>query len=83
MRFGAGSRLRRIAPGGSGRGSGGRAIVVGQERRGLGDWGEVCAVLAAIPMPGPPESLNAAIAGSIALYEASRRTAAVREKPFI
>jgi TrmH family RNA methyltransferase len=49
------------------------AIVVGHERRGLGLWEAACERLVAIPMAGPTESLNAAVAGSIALYEASRR----------
>jgi RNA methyltransferase, TrmH family len=48
------------------------AVVVGGERRGLGRWEEVCAVRLAIPMRGAAESLNAAVAGSIALYEATR-----------
>jgi TrmH family RNA methyltransferase len=48
-------------------------LVVGQERRGLGSWRRICERQVAIPMPGPTESLNAAVAGSIALYEASRR----------
>ena len=49
------------------------AIVVGHERHGLGAWGDICNRLAAIPMAGVTESLNAAIAGSIALYEAAGR----------
>jgi RNA methyltransferase, TrmH family len=48
------------------------AIVVGHERRGLGRWESLCERLLAIPMSGKTESLSAAIAGSIALYEASR-----------
>jgi len=48
-----------------------RAIIaVGSERHGLGRWGALCARLASIPMTGKAESLNAAVAGSIALYEA-------------
>lgn len=49
-------------------------LVVGHERRGLGPWGGVCSRQLAIPMAGLTESLNAAIAGSIALYEASKRS---------
>ncbi len=49
-----------------------RALVVGHERRGLGPWEAACTRRIAIPMAGPTESLNAAVAGSIALYEASR-----------
>ncbi|MBV8345679.1 MAG: RNA methyltransferase [Candidatus Eremiobacteraeota bacterium] len=48
------------------------ALVVGNERHGLGRWEGVCGALLAIPMEGPSESLSAAVAGSIALYEASR-----------
>lgn len=47
-------------------------IVVGNERHGLGKWADSCARLLSIPMPGAAESLNAAIAGSIALYAAAR-----------
>ncbi|MHB8147591.1 MAG: TrmH family RNA methyltransferase [Vulcanimicrobiaceae bacterium] len=46
-------------------------LVVGHERRGLGAWIDVCARCLAIGMRGPAESLNAAVAGSIALYAAS------------
>jgi RNA methyltransferase, TrmH family len=49
------------------------AIVVGHERRGLGPWEGHCEALLAIPMAGAAESLSAAVAGSIALYEATRR----------
>jgi TrmH family RNA methyltransferase len=53
---------------------GGTALVVGQERHGLGRWTAVCGRTLAIRMqPGRAESLNAAVAGSIALYEASKR----------
>jgi TrmH family RNA methyltransferase len=48
-------------------------LVVGQERHGLGDWKSVCSRLAAISMKGNAESLNAAVAGGIALYEAAKR----------
>ncbi len=44
------------------------ALVVGHERRGLGPWEAFCTHRVAIPMTGPAESLNAAVAGSIALY---------------
>ncbi len=46
-------------------------LVVGHERRGLGPWGALCERFLAIPMAGQAESLSAAVAGSIALYEAS------------
>jgi len=48
---------------------GARLLVVGNERHGLGRWAPLCRELAAIPMPGRAESLNAAVAGAIALYE--------------
>ena len=48
------------------------ALVVGHERRGLGRWESLCERVLAIPMAGPAESLSAAVAGSIALYEATR-----------
>lgn len=49
------------------------ALVVGHERHGLGRWEAGCEALLGIPMAGRAESLSAAVAGSIALYEASRR----------
>jgi TrmH family RNA methyltransferase len=48
-------------------------LVIGHERRGLGAWGPICARNVAIPMQAPTESLNAAVAGSVALYEAAKR----------
>lgn len=48
------------------------ALVVGNERHGLGPWEKMCERLLAIPMGGRAESLSAAVAGSIALYEATR-----------
>jgi len=54
------------------------ALVVGHERRGLGPWGALCARRVAIPMAQPTESLNAAMAGSIALYEAAATQAVKR-----
>jgi TrmH family RNA methyltransferase len=49
------------------------ALVVGNERHGLGPWQPLCTHFASIPMRGQADSLNAAIAGSIALYEAAKR----------
>lgn len=49
-----------------------RGIVVGHERLGLGAWHALCGRVVSIPMAGEAESLNAAVAGSIALYEATR-----------
>jgi len=53
-------------------------VVVGTEARGLsaGDLAG-CDVVVTIPMPGGVESLNAAVAGSIVVYELSRWRAAV------
>lgn len=52
---------------------GARAVLaVGNERRGLGRWEPLCARLASIPMRGNAESLNAAVAGAVALYEATK-----------
>lgn len=48
------------------------ALVVGHERHGLGRWAPLCRRVLAIPMAPGAESLSAAVAGSIALYEASR-----------
>lgn len=45
-------------------------LVVGHERHGLGRWEQVCSTIAGIPMAAAAESLNAAVAGGIALYEA-------------
>ncbi len=48
---------------------GARVLAVGNERHGLGRWAPLCRELAAIRMPGLAESLNAGVAGAIALYE--------------
>ncbi len=47
-------------------------LLVGHERRGLGLWQGSANRLVGIPMNGPAESLNAAVAGSIALYVVSK-----------
>ncbi|MGA8535414.1 MAG: RNA methyltransferase [Candidatus Tumulicola sp.] len=57
------------------------ALVVGHERHGLGAWAYACDRKAEISMAGPSESLNAAIAGSIALYEGSRSGRRVGSEP--
>lgn len=49
------------------------ALVVGSERGGLGCWGALCTRRGGIRMAGGAESLNAATAGAIALYEATGR----------
>ncbi|MEO6836072.1 MAG: RNA methyltransferase [Candidatus Tumulicola sp.] len=48
------------------------AVVIGHERGGLGRWDGACDRHVGIPMARPADSLNAAIAGSIALYEAAK-----------
>ncbi len=50
------------------------ALIVGSERQGLGAWKAACSRSASVPMRGPVESLNAAVAGAIALYEVTRRS---------
>ncbi len=48
-------------------------LVVGGEARGIPqEWISDCDEFLSLPMPGPAESLNAAVAGSIALYMARR-----------
>jgi TrmH family RNA methyltransferase len=50
------------------------ALMVGNEGSGLAaEWLEMSDAKVTIPCPGPVESLNAAVAGSLLLYEASRQ----------
>lgn len=50
------------------------AVVLGGERYGLSDaWLEAAAERVAIPMPGPADSLNVAVAAGVMLFEASSR----------
>ncbi len=52
----------------------GCALMIGNEGAGLtAEWMEMADARVTIPCPGPVESLNAAIAGSLLLYEASRQ----------
>jgi len=52
------------------------AFLIGNEGAGLDDeWLRLADEGITIPMPGPVESLNAAIAGSLLLYEAARQRA--------
>lgn len=54
--------------------TGGLVLVVGNETVGMSSaWREACDVIAEIPMQGSASSLNAAAAGSIALYEIDRQ----------
>jgi TrmH family RNA methyltransferase len=49
-------------------------LLIGNEGQGLSeDWVAMADVRVTIPCPGPVESLNAAVAGSLLLYEASRQ----------
>jgi len=57
--------------------AGAAAILIGNEGAGLSDeLLEMADVRVTIPCPGKVESLNAAVAGSLLLYEASRQRAA-------
>ena len=52
------------------------AVLIGNEGSGLSaEWMEICDAQVTIPCPGKVESLNAAVAGSLLLYEASRQRA--------
>jgi len=54
--------------------SGACAVMIGNEGAGLGaEWIAMSDAQVTIPCPGPVESLNAAVAGSLLLYEASRQ----------
>jgi RNA methyltransferase, TrmH family len=54
--------------------SGACAVMIGNEGAGLGaEWLEMSDARVTIPCPGDVESLNAAVAGSLLLYEAGRR----------
>ena len=55
----------------------GCALLIGNEGAGLAaEWLTLAGARVTIPMPGPVESLNAAVAGSLLLYEAARQRAA-------
>jgi len=50
------------------------AIVVGNERYGVSDaWLDAADEAVSIPMPGPADSLNVAVAAGVVLFEAARR----------
>ncbi|MGO1198790.1 MAG: RNA methyltransferase [Brachybacterium sp.] len=54
--------------------SGPTLVVIGNETVGMSaGWREACDVIAEIPIGGSASSLNAAVAGSIALYEIQRQ----------
>jgi TrmH family RNA methyltransferase len=53
------------------------AIVVGNERHGVSEaWLEAADETIAIPMPGPADSLNVAVAAGVVMFEAARQRAA-------
>jgi TrmH family RNA methyltransferase len=53
------------------------ALMIGNEGAGLAaEWMELAEAQVTIPCPGAVESLNAAVAGSLLLYEASRQRSA-------
>jgi RNA methyltransferase, TrmH family len=55
------------------------AVMIGNEGSGLTtEWMEMCDARVTIPCPGPVESLNAAVAGSLLLYEAWRQRGDLR-----
>jgi TrmH family RNA methyltransferase len=57
--------------------SGGCALMIGNEGAGLGpEWLAIADEHITLRCPGPVESLNAAVAGSLLLYEASRQRSA-------
>lgn len=55
----------------------GTAVVVGNERYGVSDAWVAAADTVRIPMPGPADSLNVAVAAGIVLFEAARQRAAL------
>lgn len=55
------------------------AFVVGNEAAGMSrGWAEACGTTVRIPMGGSASSLNAAVAGSLVLYEVSRQRSSSR-----
>ena len=55
------------------------AVVVGSERHGVTQaWLDAADEQVAIPMPGPVDSLNVAVATGVVLFEATRRRAVLR-----
>jgi RNA methyltransferase, TrmH family len=53
------------------------ALVVGNERYGVSDaWRRAADEIVAIPLPGPADSLNVAVAAAVVLFEAARQRSA-------
>ncbi|MDQ2724719.1 MAG: rRNA methyltransferase, partial [Actinomycetota bacterium] len=58
------------------------AVVVGNEAAGMSrGWSEACGTTVCIPMLGSASSLNAAVAGSLVLYEVTRQRSSPRMAP--
>ena len=58
--------------------TGPRGLVVGAETRGVSDaWRDACQGTVGVPMLGGVESLNAAAAAAVILFEAARQRAAI------
>jgi TrmH family RNA methyltransferase len=58
------------------------ALIIGNEGNGVSDrLAAQAAGTITIPCPGPVESLNAAVAASVLLYEASRQRSALSGGP--
>jgi TrmH family RNA methyltransferase len=55
-------------------------LVVGGEASGASEWARQRAVAIVIPMEGATESLNAAVAGSVILFEAARQRRLSRKR---
>jgi TrmH family RNA methyltransferase len=58
------------------------AVVVGSERHGVSpQWRNAAHETVSIPMPGPSDSLNVAVAAGVVLFEAVRRRAVSERQP--
>ncbi len=79
----AAPRRRRDARGGSSRAgrptsAGPIAVVVGNERYGVSRaWLDAADEAACVPMPGPADSFNVAVAAGVVLFEAARQRALI------
>jgi TrmH family RNA methyltransferase len=58
------------------------ALVVGSERHGVSEaWREAADETVSIPMPGPSDSLNVAVAAGVVLFEAARQRLEGGDRP--
>jgi RNA methyltransferase, TrmH family len=58
------------------------AVVVGSERHGVSNaWRDAADVTVSIPMPGPSDSLNVAVAAGVVLFEAARQRLEGGDRP--